>query len=107
MADWRTLNIVGLGPAGRVAATFQIGPPLAWLPFASFKVKVIERADGSFLGVPNVAVRSTDGMPDWISGLGDTVDDALEDALNYLVRSLGGREDLPVDSFVWADRDDF
>ena len=51
------------------------------MPFASFKVKVIERDDGSFVGVPNVAIRSPEGTPEWTSGLGDTVEEALADAL--------------------------
>src|SRR4051794_21063686 len=107
MADWQHLRVEGLGPVERVAAIFQVGPPLAWLPFASFKVKVVERPDGSFLGVPNVAVRAADGSPDWVGGLGDTVEEALEDALNYLVRSLDGRRDLPEDAFAWSDLHDF
>jgi hypothetical protein len=107
MADWQHLNIEGLGPIQRVTATFQVGPPLAWLPFPAFKVKVIERTGGSYLGVPNVAVRAADGSPDWVSGLGDTAEEALEDALNNFVRSLDGRQELPEGAFVWSDPHDF
>jgi hypothetical protein len=107
MTDWRHLSIEGLGPVERVAAMFQVGPPLTWLPFAAFKVKVIERAGDTFLGVPNVAVLAADGSPHWVSGLGDTAEEALEDALNHFVRSLDGRQDLPEDAFVWSDPHDF
>jgi hypothetical protein len=107
MAGWRQLSVEGLGPVRRVAATFQVGPPLARLPFAALKVKVIERADGSFLGVPNVAVRDPDGTPDWISGPGGTIEEALEDALNYFVKSLDERQDLSAGSFTWSDPHDF
>ena len=53
--------------------------------------KVIERADRSFLGLPNVAVLRPDNSLDRISGLGDTVEEALEDALDNFVKSLGDR----------------
>lgn len=99
MLTWQRLKVEGLGPVARFAAVFQIGPPLAWLPFASFKMKVLERGDGSFLAVPNVCVRSPDGSPGWTSGLGSTA----EDALNHFVQSLNARRDLPEDSFMWSD----
>jgi hypothetical protein len=102
MPTWRSLRVDGLGPIQRVASVFQIGPPLGWLSFPSFKVKVLERVDGSFLGVLNVAVRGHDGSPEWTSGLGATVEEALEDALNRFVETLCGRGDLPDESFAWA-----
>jgi hypothetical protein len=107
MGSWRELRVEGLGPVQRVAAMFQIGPPLANLPFPSFKVKVIERANGSFLAVPNVAVRAADGAPDWIGGLGASVEEALENALQYFVRNLGGRAELSEQDFVWSDPVEF
>lgn len=105
--SWRELRFKEFGPVSRIAAVYQIGPPLAALPFASFKVKVVERSDGSFLGVPNVAVRSQNGSPDWISGLGQTVDEALADTLRFFTKSLDGRTDWGEDSFVWAEPEDF
>ena len=104
---WRQHCVEGLGPISRVAAVFQVGPPLAALPFASLKVKVVERADCSFLGVPNVAVMASDGSPDWVSGMGSTVEEALADALRYFVSSLGGRSGLGEESFAWAAPEDF
>jgi hypothetical protein len=107
MPTWRSLKVDGLGPIQRVASVFQVGPPLDWLPFPSFQVKVLERGDGSFLGVPNVAVRNHDGSPEWTSGLGTTVAEALEDALNRFVETLSGRRDLSDESFAWADLGEF
>ena len=106
-AAWSCLRVKGLGPVERVAGMFQIGPPLQWLPFPSFKVKVLERGDGSFLGVPNVSVKGPDGSPQWTSGLGSTVEQALEDALNYFVKSLDDRRDWPETAFTWTDSEEF
>ena len=70
MPDWRELRVEGLGPIERVAAVFQISPPLERLPFVSFKVKVIERVNGTFLAVTMshheapMANRIT--CPDWV-----------------------------------------
>lgn len=107
MPTWQHLKVEGLGPVTRVAAVFQIGPPLEWMPFPSFKVKVLERGNGSFLGVPNVCVKAPDGSPEGTSGLGSTVEEALEDAMNYFVQSLDDRRDLPEDAFVWSDPEEF
>jgi hypothetical protein len=104
---WRNLRVDGLGPVSRVAAVFQVGPPVAALPFASLKVKVIERADGSFLGVPNVARRTPDGSPDWVGGLGASIEESLEDTLRWFARSVGNGEGLREDDFEWAAPEDF
>jgi hypothetical protein len=104
MRDWRNLKVEGLSPVARQAAVFQVGPPLARLPFASFKIKIIERSDGSFLGVPNVARRSTDGSPDWIAGLGPSIEEALEDSLRRFAKSAGGGAE---EDFEWAAPEDF
>ena len=107
MASWRELRVPGLGPVGRVAALFQVGPPLGRLPYPSFKVKVLERADGSFVAVPNLAALGPDGQPAWLAGLGPTADAALEDALRCLARSLDGRPHLTEADFAWADPAEF
>lgn len=104
---WRALQIKGLGPVSRVAAVFQIGPPLADLPFASFKAKVIERGDGSFVAVLNVARRGPDGHPDGMAGLGDSIDEALEDALRRFAEVVRIDPPLLDQDFAWADPEEF
>ena len=48
MADWRDMRIEGLLVCERIVAVFQVHDSLARLPFAGFKVKVLERRDGTF-----------------------------------------------------------
>src|SRR5436190_1316918 len=100
MSDWRTMRIDGLGPIVRVVAVFQMGPPLQRLPFPSFKVKVLERGEGHFLAVPNVALNSA-GQPDWTSGVGETIDSAMECALRAFIQSLGDQLDFMESDFSW------
>jgi hypothetical protein len=107
MADWRDLRVEGLGPIDRVVSVFQVGPPLERLPFPSFKIKVVERTNGSFLAVPNVAALGPDGQPDWEAGLGDTVEEALEDVLRRFVRILDERKPSSEADFTWSDPREF
>lgn len=107
MSDWRELRVEGLGPIERVVAIFQIGPPLERLPFPSFKVKVIERGNGSFLAVLNVAVNGPDGHWDGEAGLGGTAEEALEDALRRFVRLLNERQTVSESDFIWSDPSEF
>jgi hypothetical protein len=102
MADWRTLSFQGYMVIERVAAIFQVGPPLPGpLPFASFTVKVFERNDGSFAAHLNVAVRRPDGSPDPEAGLGGTPDEALEDVLKNFWRQVQETGSSEPEHFVW------
>lgn len=104
MADWRTLRFQGYAVIARVAEVFEVGPPLPDpLPFASFTVKVLERADGSFAAHLNVAVRGEDGHPDGYAGLGDKPDEALADALEYFWRAIQKHGASRDEDFVWAN----
>ena len=102
--SWRTLSFQGTTAVARVAAVFEVGPPLPDpLPFASFTVKVLERRDGEFAAHLNVAVRREGGYPDPVAGLGDTPDEALADALEYFWKAVQERGASREEDFVWAD----
>lgn len=104
MADWRTISFQGYTVVARVAAVFEVGPPLPEpLPFACFTVKVLERANGSFAAHLNVAVRGPDGYPDAYAGLGDTPDSALADSLDYFWRAVQERAAKREEDFVWTN----
>lgn len=90
MVGRRELWVPGLGPVGRVAAVFQIEPPLEQLPFANFKVKVLARGRLVRGGIEPIPL-GPDGHLAWVSGLGPAADAALGDALSYLDRSMAGR----------------
>ena len=108
MADWRTLSFQGFAVVARVAAVFEVGPPLPHpLPFAGFAVKVLERANGSFAAHLNVAVRGPDGRADAYAGLGGTADEALADALASFWRAVQDRGASRTEDFVWAGSPDW
>ena len=81
------------------------------IPFAKMKVKILERNGGDFLAVSNLAVRNLlSGEPEWIAGMGSSIDEALQDKLARFFDAV--RENTPesglLDShFEWSAPEDF
>jgi len=94
----------------KIAAQFEV-----WLdgtfPFAKIKVKVLERSPGDFLAVPNVNVMHlTSHEPVYVSGLGNSVDEALEDLLTRFVSDACENtppDGLSQEDFEWAATEDY
>lgn len=105
--NWHDLSIENVTRIDRVADEFHVWAHVT-LPFPKFKVKVLERRNGDFLGIPNVAVKNLeDGTPVWISGIGNTVEQALEDALRCFLATVEGRVNLTEEDFEWSDPSEF
>jgi hypothetical protein len=83
----------------------------ATFPFAKMKVKVLDRSKGDFLAVPNLAFRNpTSGSPEYTSGLGNTIDEAVNDLLVRFVsevRSYKSGNELTEADFEWSAPEDF
>jgi hypothetical protein len=77
------------------------------VPGTKFKVKVVERSDGTFAAFPNVCLRAADGTPDGVAGLGATETEALEDALKWFMAELAKRAECQPEDFEWVDPVDF
>jgi hypothetical protein len=79
-------------------------------PFAKMKVKVLERSS-DFLAVPNLIFRNpSTGDPEYVSGLGDTSDEAIHDLLERFVadvKRLKPEGDLAESDFEWSAPEDF
>ena len=94
----------------RIVAEFNV-----WLdatfPFAKMKVKVIERKPDDYLAISNLSIRNTHtGMSDPISGLGGSVEEALNDFLPRfidLVKENTPANGLSEEHFEWSSTDDF
>jgi len=108
---WSTVQVKGIVRIDRLAGIFEVWPDEGDFPFAKFKIKVIERAGGDFLGVPNLAVRnSTTGDPEYISGLGQSIEGALVDTIKYFFREVKQHtpaKGLAEADFVWSACEDF
>jgi len=106
MSSWKTINLFGAARIARVVGIYEITLPRR-VPGGSFKIKVIESMDGSFAAFPNVCLKSSIGEPEWISGLGRSEAEALEDALRWFMRELDARPSVKDDDFEWSDPIDF
>jgi hypothetical protein len=106
MEEWKKIRVKGVSKIEKVIAIFEIWA-IEKVPYAKFKIKIIENNSGEYVGVPNIAVKNADGSPDWIGGFGSNSTEALEDTLKYFMESLNDRDDLTEDDFEWAAPEDF
>jgi hypothetical protein len=106
---WDQIAIDGILSIDRVVAEFQIESPE--IPSRYFRVKITEKSTNRYMGRCNVSINNADNCPEWILGMGDSIDEALEDTLQQFVRSLqqhkGDRSFLEEEDFTWADCEDF
>lgn len=102
---WRNNDLLGALAIDRVCDLFEIHHPR--IPGGRFKIKVLERGSGDYLAVPNVFVKSADGTPDHISGLGRSPGEALEDLLARFLPSLKNVATDDPEIFDWSDPHDF
>jgi hypothetical protein len=103
------IPIDGILSIDRVVAEFQIESPE--IPSRYFRVKITEKNTSRYMGRCNISINSSDDCPEWISGFGDSIDEALEDTLQQFMRSLrqykGDRSFLEEEDFSWAACEDF
>ena len=106
---WGTIEINGIVGIERVVAEFQIECPE--IPNRYFRVKITENKNDRYIGRCNISICNRDGFPEWISGLGNSIDEALEDTLRQFMRSLqqgkGDRSILEENDFEWSACEDF
>ena len=94
----------------RVVAEFNV-----WLgetlPFAKMKVKVLEQNGTGYLAITNLHVLNKSSRePEYISGLGATVDDALKDVLSWFVQIVqrnATERGFNEADFAWSAPEDF
>ncbi len=108
--SWFEIRVPGIARIDRIVAVFEVWAPET-LPFAKFKVKIVERKGDNFAGFTNVAIRNPEtGQPEWTAGLGASVEEALRDVLQCFLREIEenslGRP-LNEGDFVWSAPKDF
>lgn len=107
LEEWQNIRIQGITEINKVVAVFEV-----WnnekIPCGKFKVKILESSSGNFIGVPNIAVKnSEDKTPEWTSGMGNSVSEALKDTIKYLMESINECSVLSDSDFEWAAPEDF
>lgn len=104
--DWRAINLNGAASISRVVGVFEV-TDLRGIPWTRYKIKVLERGPDDFIAVPNVCVKNDSGSPDWMSGLGRTETEALQDIVRQMGELLGARSNWRTEDFEWSEPHDF
>jgi hypothetical protein len=104
--DWRAINLYGAASISRVVGVFEVSD-LRGVPWTRYKIKVLERGAGDFIALPNVCVKGEHGVPEWMSGLGRTDIEALQDLVERLGEMLRSRSNWRPEDFEWSDPHDF
>ncbi|WP_394833963.1 hypothetical protein LVJ94_46405 [Pendulispora rubella] len=104
MMNWKNVALHGSNGIARVCGEYEITDTR--LPAAKYKIKVLERRE-SFFASPNVAVKESDGTPEWIGGLGRTELEALQDAIARMGERFALRSRWNEDELEWSDPRDF
>ncbi|MEK3743788.1 hypothetical protein NST23_13965 [Brevibacillus sp. FSL K6-0770] len=107
MGDWKDIKVTGINKIDKVVAEYYVWA-IDKVPYGKFKIKILETAKGGYIGLPNLAVKSLeDGTADNTSGFGNSIEEALEDTINFFLKTLEGRTDLAEEDFEWSDPHDF
>jgi len=107
MTDWKNIRIDSISKIEKVVAEFNVWS-IEKIPYGKFRVKIIENTKGGYIGIPNIAVKNeVDGSPEWISGLGISIEEALADTIKYFMETISTRTNLEEDDFEWASPEDF
>ncbi|HET9954821.1 MAG TPA: DUF3969 family protein [Polyangiaceae bacterium] len=102
---WKQLQLNGASGIARVCGVYEITDQHR-IPGGKFKIKVLER-ESDFIALPNVCIRSPDGVPEWSCGLGPSELEALQDAVTRVTSDLSARDEWSDESLEWSDPRDF
>lgn len=102
MQDWRDIEIEGVIRIDRVVDVFEIHVNFDF-PISGLKIKVMETPHGEFFGFPNAAAKDSDGDPDWVSGLGHSAAEALENTLKDFLQTLIDNKTTEWEDLEWAE----
>ena len=78
-------------------------------PYAKFKIKVFEDSDSKFTGYSNLQVIDEIGFYNCAVGYGNTIEEALEDAIRYFIEMTAWKspEKWGESDFLCSDSFDF
>ncbi len=100
---WHSLKITGVSRIRREVARFLVEPVRDDLPMG-FRIKIEEDQDGHFFGYPEIAILDPAGTPDFTSGRGATIEEALSDTMEYLLKTLEDKPTISPDAIWWDPR---
>lgn len=106
MKSWKNINLHGTARVRKVVGLFDVLETQK-VPYGKFKVKVLEDPNGGFIAFTNIAFKGSVGEPEWTSGIGGSVEVALEDAIKNFMETLPQPSECKESSFEWSAPEDF
>lgn len=104
-------SIPGIGRIEKEVAVFRVWLDHTLFPFPFMKVKVLRGGRGEYQANPNVLRKNrATGVPEYICGLGDSVENAMSDLFKYYLDDIReNSENGPLEEadFEWSDPRDF
>lgn len=104
--EWKAIALHGAASIARVVGVYEV-QDMRGIPWVKYKIKVLQRGVDDYAAFPNVCVKGEDGTPNWISGLGRTEPEALQDAVKQMGEELSLRSAWKTEDFEWSDPHDF
>lgn len=90
---WKNIKMYKIGSIEKCVAEFQVWAQEI-LPYGKMKIRVYESQNGVFSGYTDVRIiRKFDNSPESAVGHGKTIEEALEDTINYFMEII--EEDYP------------
>ena len=94
----------------RVVVLLDVWLDADLFPFPKMKVKVLERSSNDYLAITNVYRLDTKSRePEYVSGLAETVENAIDDLLVRFVSDVRENSERPLteQDFEWSASEDF
>lgn len=104
--SWKEIKIKDIPEIEKVVAEFEVGE-VKKTPWGKFRVRVLERQDGSFIAITNLMFIDHTGCENSGYGEGKTIEEALEKAIKDFMSYLPDDRELTEDDFTVADPYDF
>ena len=77
------------------------------IPYSKFKVKIFERQNGKYIGYTDLQVKDSTGSSYCGVGFGNSIDEALEDTINYFMEMLKEKDVIMESDFSYLDYTEF
>lgn len=104
--DWKQIKIKGIASIEKFIAEFNVFE-LIKTPYGKFKVKIYQSNNGKFIGYTNLQLKDDDGCPFAAIGYVDSVEEALQDTIEYFIKMLDKKDHLEEGDFEYMDPSDF
>ncbi|OOM72227.1 hypothetical protein [Clostridium sp. BL-8] len=104
--EWRNIKIKGIGNIEKCVGEFNVTETLK-TPYGKFKVKVYERQNGKYVGYTNLQLKDEEGCAFAGVGHGETIEQALQDTIEYFLSMINEKQSLNEEDFECSDPFDF